>query len=121
MGLWSEHWYADNPEYNEDNEVLMYSLYNRMSYGGEYIGIATFLNSYGDRTWAMGYGQEYPVYLLPAVKVGWDVGIMHGYGDNLKTNWKGISPSVKFHFKFFDFVKVQFMGPAVNVGVELPI
>jgi hypothetical protein len=34
---------------------------------------------------------------------------------------EGISPSVKFHFKFFDFVKVQFMGPAVNVGVELPI
>lgn len=119
MGMWSEHWYADNPEFNEENDVLQYSLYNNFRVGGEYLTVATFLNSYGDRTWAVGYGQDYRVYFLPAVKVGWDVGAMYGYGDNLDLNWRGITPAVKFHFSFYDLVKVQFMGPAVNVGFEL--
>ena len=118
VGLWSEHWYADNPEFNEDNEVFMYSLYNPFNRGGEYFSIGTFVNSYGDRSHAVGYGQEYGVWMLPNVKVGWDVGFIHGYGDNLSVNWDGLLPAVKFHFKFFDVVKVQFMGPAVNAGVE---
>lgn len=121
VGLWSEHWYADNPEFNEDNEVIQYSLYNKFHKGGEYFTAARFRNSYGDITHAVGYGQEYKVYLLPDVKVGWNLGIMHGYGDNLDVQWRDINPVVQFHFKFYDVLKIQFMGPAVNAGLEFTI
>jgi len=117
LGLWSDHWYNDSPEYNESNQVVQYSLYNPVQYGKEAITVATFINSHFDRTWALGYGQEYPVIFVPDIKFGWQVGVMYGYGDKLATNWNGISPTVQFHFKY-DVLKVQIMGPAINVGLE---
>ena len=117
FGIWSEHWYADRPGFNEDNEVVQYTLHNKMDSGSEFISAATFLNSYGLRTWAAGYGQEYNVFFLPELQAGWEAGIMYGYGDRLRVNWNGITPSIKFHFKYEAF-KLQIMGPAVNVGLE---
>lgn len=118
VGLWSEHWYADRPDFNEDNQVVQYTVFNHTRKGGgEFLTAGTFLNSFGGRTYAIGYGQEYAIYFMPEVAFGWQVGVLEGYGDKLRVNWGSISPAIQFHFKYEVF-KVQIMGPAINVGIE---
>lgn len=70
LGLASDHYNSDE-SYNEDNRIVQYSR----TYGGNHVAtVATFVNSYYERAYLVGYGLEsrYGSGVLAAAVYGYE-------------------------------------------------
>jgi len=117
VGLWSEHYYNDNPDYNEENDLVQLSINTHERY---FIAAATFKNSHYARSHMLGIGREFESEYIADLKWGLYLAAVHGYEGFQETHWEGVmfAPVSYYKYKYF---KLTIFGPAVNAGIEVDL
>lgn len=117
IGLWSEHYYNDNPGLNEDTDLFQLSVYNESRY---FLTAATFNNSHYARAHVIGIGREFQSEYVDDLKWGLYLAAVHGYEGHQETHAEGLifAPVSYYKYKYF---KLTIFGPAVNAGIEITL
>lgn len=115
LGLWTEHYYNDNPEYNESNDLVQITAIDTDGY---FLTAATFNNSHFARSHVIGFGREFESEYIDGLAWGLSLAVVHGYEGYQETHHEGLifAPVSYYKYKFF---RVTIFGPAVNAGIEL--
>jgi hypothetical protein len=110
IGVWTEHYHNDSPNYNEDNDFIQFKTTND---DGDFVTFGTFTNSHYTKSEFIGLG-----YTVPAGPIDVDsaIVIIKGYEGHIDTHYKGLifAPVVALRYAF---VQVTLLGPVVNAGV----
>lgn len=114
VGVWSEHYYNDNPDYNEKNDIVQLSVHTHKRF---FLTAATFNNSHYARTHLLGIGREFESEYIDDLKWGLYLAAVHGYEGFQNTHWQGVIFAPVSYYKY-KFVRVTIFGPAVSVGLE---
>ena len=116
-GLWTEHYYGDDPRYNEDNDLIQLTVLDEDRY---FITAATFSNSHYARSHVIGWGREFESEYIDGLTWGVSLAVIHGYEGYQDTHLDGLmfAPVSYYKYKFF---RVTIFGPAVNAGIEIDI
>lgn len=109
LGVMTRHYIQDDPDYNEDNQLIQYTYKGRFDWS-----IATFENSRFYRSYAVGVGEH---WMMGDIELGYSVGLVTGYKENKMTQNVGFMPAPVFYAKKKLF-KVMVMGNAINIGIE---
>lgn len=114
VGLWTEHYIHDDPDYNESNDIIQLSAYTEDNW---FVTAATFSNSHYDQSHLVGVGREYQADFLEDFSWGIMVAAVHGYEGEIKTHYKGLLFAPISYYKY-KVIKALVVGPVVNIGVE---
>lgn len=110
IGLWTEHYIYDDPNYNENNELINYNYID----GNTVYSAATFKNSYFIRSYMVGVGKRYKI--TKDIEFTALLGAVKGYEDVLDKDYGGDLFYVPiFSLKTY-FIQTTILAAAVNVG-----
>ena len=109
LGVITRHYIQDNPNYNEDNQLIQYTHKGQID-----LSIATFENSRFYRSYALGVGEH---WMMADIEIGYSVGVVTGYKEFKMTQKIGFMLAPVFYAKKKMF-KVMVMGNAINIGIE---
>lgn len=117
LGLWSEHYYNDRPDYNESNDLVQLSVHNHKQF---FLTGGTFRNSHYARSHFLGIGREFQSEYIDDLKWGLYLAAVHGYEGHQETHAEGLifAPVSYYKYKFF---RLTIFGPAVNAGIEFKL
>lgn len=114
LGLWSEHYAGDKPEYNEDSELIQLTYRNN-----SLVALATsFKTSHYKPALSLGIGKEWRV--LDEVTLGIVPSIVDGYQDDITSNCGNYLCVPLFTAKY-SYFKANIGHPAINIGFEFPL
>lgn len=114
VGLWTEHYIHDDPDYNESNDIFQLSAYTEDNW---FVTAATFSNSHYDDSKLVGVGREYHAEYLDGFSWGIMLAAVHGYEGKIQTHYEGVLFAPISYYKYKN-IKAIVVGPVVNVGVE---
>lgn len=115
VGLWTEHYVHDDPDYNEDNEIVQLTIKNQDDW---FVSMATFSNSHYTDSKLLGVGREFTGEYIDGLKWGIMLAAVHGYEGEINTNvHNGILFAPISYYKYKN-LKLLIVGPVVNAGVE---
>lgn len=114
IGLWTEHYVEDNPEFNEENEIIQLSAYTEDDW---FVTIAKFSNSHYVDSKLIGVGREFQGEYIDGLSWGVMLAAVHGYEGDIETHYDGLIFAPISYYKY-KAIKAIIVGPVVNVGVE---
>ena len=109
FGLFTEHYRSDDPRYNENNRLLLYSYINESNYS---FTAASFENSHFIDSQMVSAGYEFNETF------GVTLAAVNGYKTILDTHYKGLVFIPILYLETFGFRHTIF-GPAYNLSYVL--